>query len=58
MLIKHGTAGVFLNGFKNEQSFELIGEEILKVDEVQAQKIKFKVYVNEHNSLSQHKHTD
>jgi hypothetical protein len=45
---KARTASV-LNGLKNEPSDELIGEVILKINLFQAEKIKAKVYVNEHH---------
>ena len=47
-----------LNGFKNDQSYELIGEEILKVNDVESEKIKVKVYANQEKCLSQYKDTD
>ena len=48
----------FINGFKNDQSHELIDEEILKIHEVESEKIKVKVYVNQEKSLSLYKDTD
>ena len=48
---KARTASV-LNGLKNDPSYEFIGEVILKLNVVWAEKIKVKVYVNEHDFLS------
>ena len=37
---------------KNDSSYKFIGEVILKINAVQAEKIKVKVYVNQHESVS------
>ena len=39
-------------GLKNSSSYELTGEKSLEIDEVYAEKIKVKVYVNQQNSVS------
>ena len=41
-----------VNGLKNLSSYEPTGEKSLEIDEVYAEKIKVKVYVNQQNSLS------
>ena len=41
-----------VNGFKNSSSYEPTGEKSLEIDEVYAEKIKVKVYVNQQNSVS------
>ena len=41
-----------VNGLKNSSSYEPTGERILEVNEVYAEKIKVKVYVNQQNSVS------
>ena len=48
----------FIYGFKNDQSYELIDEEILKIHQVKSEKIKVEVYTNQEKSLSLHKDTD
>jgi hypothetical protein len=50
-LIKHGVACERFNfkWLKNDPSEEFIGVVILKINVVQAEKIKAKVYVNEHD---------
>ena len=47
----------FINGVKNDQCYELIDEEILKIP-VEPEKIKVKIYVNQEKSLSLCKDTD
>ena len=39
-------------GLKNSSSYEPTGEKSLDIDEVYAEKIKVKVYVNQQNSVS------
>ena len=46
--IQHGRE----NGLKNSSSYELTGEKSLEIDEVIAEKMKVKVYVNQQNSVS------
>ena len=41
-----------VNGLKNSSSYEPTGEKSLEIDEVYAEKIKVKVYVNQQNSVS------
>ena len=41
-----------VNNLKNDSSYEFIGEVILKINVVYAEKIKVKVYVNQHESVS------
>jgi hypothetical protein len=41
-----------LNGLETDPSDEFIGEVIFKLNIVQAEKIKAKVYINEHDFLS------
>ena len=41
-----------VNGLKNSSSYEPTGEKSLEKDEVYAEKIKVKVYVNQQNSVS------
>ena len=48
----------FINGFKNDQSYELIDEEILKIHQVDSEKIKVEVYANQEKSFSLYKDTD
>ena len=40
-----------VNGLKNDSSYELTGKRILEIEEVHAEKIKVKVYVNQQNSV-------
>ena len=52
MLIKHGLrvldkTRTARNGFKNDQSYELIDDEILKMHKPYSEKIKVKVYENQ-----------
>ena len=49
--IQHGREWL-VNGLKNSSSYELTGEKSLEIDEVYAEKIKVKVYVNQQNSVS------
>ena len=48
----HNTDTNVVNGLKNSSSYEPTGEKSLKIDEVYAEKIKVKVYVNQQNSAS------
>ena len=41
-----------INGLKNSSSYEPTGEKSLEIDDVYAEKIKVKVYVNQQNSVS------
>ena len=43
---------------KNASSYEPTGEKSLEIDEVYAEKIKVKVYVNQQNSVSQYTDID
>ena len=47
---------LLVNGLKNSLSYEPTGEKSLEIDEVYAEKIQVKVYVNQQNSVS--KYTD
>ena len=42
-----------VNGLKNSSSYEPTGKKSLEIDEVYAEKIKVRVYVNQQNSVSQ-----
>ena len=48
----YNTAANVVNGLKNSSSYEPTGEKSLEIDEVYAEKIKVKVYVNQQNSVS------
>ena len=41
-----------VNGLKNSSSYKPTGEKSLEIDEVYAEKIKVKVFVNQQNSVS------
>ena len=49
---KANTDANVVNGLKNSSSYEPTGEKSLEIDEVYAEKIKVKVYVNQQNSVS------
>ena len=49
---RYNTAANVVNGLKNSSSYEPTGEKSLEIDEVYAEKIKVKVYVNQQNSVS------
>ena len=57
LYIRYNTDANVVNGLKNDSSYEFIGEVILKINVVKAEKIKVKVYVNEGKSLSTYKDT-
>ena len=48
----YNTDANVVNGLKNSSSYEPTGEKSLEIDEVYAEKIKVKVYVNQQNSVS------
>jgi hypothetical protein len=48
LYIRYNTDANVVNDLKNDSSYEFIGEVILKINE----KIKVKVYVNQHESVS------
>ena len=52
LYIRYNTDANVVNNLKNDSSYEFIGEVILKINVVQAEKIKVKVYVNQHESVS------
>ena len=52
LYIRYNTDANVVNNLKNDSSYKFIGEVILKINVVQAEKIKFKVYVNQHESVS------
>ena len=47
-----------LNGLRNDSSHKMTDEKGLDMGEVYAEKIKFKVFVNQQNSISQYKDID
>ena len=49
---RYNTDANVVNGLKNSSSYEPTGEKSLEIDEVYAEKIKVKVYVNQQNSVS------
>ena len=48
----YNTDANVVNDLKNDSSYEFIGEVILKINVVYAEKIKVKVYINQHESVS------
>ena len=56
--IRYNTDANVVNGLKNSSSYESTGEKSLEIDEVYAEKIKVKVYVNQQNSVSQYTDID
>ena len=52
LYIRYNTDANVVNGLKNDSSYEFIGEVILKINVVSAEKTKVKVYVNQHESVS------
>ena len=52
LYIRYNTDTNVVNDLKNDSSYEFIGEVILKINVVLAEKIKVKVYVNQHESVS------
>ena len=50
--VRYNTDANVVNGLKNSSSYEPTGEIILEIDEVYAEKIKVKFYVNQQNSVS------
>ena len=50
--VRYNTDANVVNGLKNSSSYEPTGEKSLEIDEVYAEKIKTKVYVNQQNSVS------
>jgi hypothetical protein len=52
-MFRYNTDANVVNDLKNDSSYEFIGEIILKINVVyKAEKIKVKVYVNQHESVS------
>ena len=49
---RYNTDANVVNGLKNSSSYEPTGGKSLEIDEVYADKIKVKVYVNQQNSVS------
>ena len=49
---RYNTDAHVVNRLKNSSSYEPTGEKSLEMDEVYAEKIKVKVYVNQQNSVS------
>ena len=58
LYVRYNTDANVVNGLKNSSSYELTGEKSLEIDEVYAEKIKFKVYANQQNSVSQYTDID
>ena len=52
LYVRYNTDANDVNGLKNSTSYEPTGEKSLEIDEVYAEKIKVKVYVNQQNSVS------
>ena len=52
LYIRYNTDTNVVNVLKNDSSYEFIGEVIFKINVVLAEKIKVKVYVNQHESIS------
>ena len=52
LYVRYNTDANVVNGLKNSSSYEPTGEISLEIDEVYAEKIKVKVYVNQQNSVS------
>ena len=52
LYVRYNTDANVVNGLKNSSSYEPTGEKSLEIDEVYAEKIKVKVYVNQQNSVS------
>ena len=50
--VRYNTDANVVNGLQNYSSYEPTGEKSLETDEVYAEKIKVKVYVNQQNSVS------
>ena len=50
--VRYNTDANVVNGLKNSSSYKLTGEKSLEIDEVYAEKIKVKVYVDQQNSVS------
>ena len=50
--VQYNTDANVVNGLKNSSSYEPTGKKSLEIDEVYAEKIKVKVYVNQQNSVS------
>ena len=50
LYVRYNTDANVVNGLKNSSSYEPTGEKSLEIDEVYAEKIKVKVYVNQQNS--------
>ena len=48
----YNTDANVVNGLKNSSSYEPSGEKSLEIDQVYAEKIKVKVYVNQQISVS------
>ena len=52
LYVRYNTDANVVNGLKNSSCYEPTGEKSLEIDEVYAEKIKVKVYVNQQNSVS------
>jgi hypothetical protein len=52
LYIRYNTDVNVVNNLKNDSSYKFIGEVILKINVVEAEKIKVKVYANQHESVS------
>ena len=52
LYVRYNTDANVVNGLKNLSSYEPTGEKSLEIDEVYAEKIKVKVYVNQQNTVS------
>ena len=52
LYVRYNTDTNVVNSFKNSSSYELTGKKSLEIDEVYAERIKVKVYVNQQNSVS------
>ena len=52
LYVRNNTEANVANGLKKSSSYEPTGEKSLGIDEVYAEKIKVKVYVNQQNSVS------
>ena len=52
LYIRYNTDANVVNGLKNSSSYTLTGKKSLEIDEVYAEKINVKVYVNQQNSVS------
>ena len=52
LYVRYNTDANVVNGLKNSSSYKPTGDKSSEMDEVDAEKIKVKVYVNQQNSVS------